>query len=591
MGKFIETAPYDVQRKFAQLAASRQRGYNYKSKGDKFECVCPHCGKPGSVKADGVLMPVTNPRGYIFTCPRCHVTSSLRSFLKAHTPDLYQDFLADVRAATTVDPDETLKNVNKKANAKMRERFAAVTDAPPSDFHVERGARTDTTGFPLTDEGNGECFAALYADRVRYDPPRARWLLWAEHYWTEDTANTVSLFASSMARQRREDAARIANPDVAKRALKWAFDSESSGRMKSTLVRAAAQRALIRDTWDEHPMLLGTPNGVVDLAAATQQPGRPEDGITLVSRVAYDEHATCPRWERFITEIFGGDTDLVRWVHKAIGYSLTGDTREHVVFLCHGKGSNGKSTFADVLQDVLGDYSVSLNYKTFTANSAQYDLATLPGKRLAVLSEVPEANYKLESSIIKSLTGSDVIRARQIYKESTEFVPVAKFWMLVNHLPTITDDSHGMWRRVKLIPFLQTFAVDKTLMGVLKQEASGILAWCIRGAALWHQEGLSKEPACVIAATERYREDQDVLADFLASECVIDATASVKADKLYERYRAWADHACGKGKGLSPTTFGRKIGERYDKRRKAGGVFYHGLALKAVTAASLDVTG
>jgi putative DNA primase/helicase len=410
--------------------------------------------------------------------------------------------------------------------------------------------------YPTTDQGNGEYFADLYGHAAKYDYLQHRWLVWTDHYWAPDTANVVSQLATAVARQRRTDAAALDDPVRAKHAFAWAYKSESSAGLANALIRAEAQPGCQQFTWDTDPYSLGVPEGVVDTRTGILRPGVPTDDVTFQTGVSYDPAATCPVWDSFFAEIFNHDAELMHYVHKAVGYSLTADTSEQVFFLCHGKGSNGKGTFTRALRHVLGDYAHTLSFSLFEAkNTAQYDLASLPGKRLVTLAEVPDAGYTLNSALIKTLTGQDTIRVANKHQRAFDCTPVAKYWMEVNHLPRIADDGHALWRRLRYIPFLQTFTPDLTLPARLEREAAGILAWAVRGAVLWHTERLTHVPAVMTLAAADYRADSDVLGDFLAACVMENPTARCPFATLYAAYLQWSEQ--DRSKPMSKQLFGR----------------------------------
>jgi putative DNA primase/helicase len=229
-----------------------------------------------------------------------------------------------------------------------------------------------------------------------------------------------------------------------------------------------------------------------------------------------------------------------------VGYCLTGDTSEQCLFLAFGDGSNGKSTFLNIIGYILGDYAHNLPFSAFEVkknSSIPNDVATLVGRRFVTAVETSESQ-RLNEARIKALTGGDRITARFLHAEYFTFQPAAKFWLAFNHKPRVTDDSHGFWRRIRLIPFTQTFdesSKDRQLESKLRSEAPGILAWAVRGCIEWQQQqhGLGM-PRAVEVATREYRSENDVLAEFVDNCCVIDPTQSVSSADLFVAYGHWA---------------------------------------------------
>jgi putative DNA primase/helicase len=299
----------------------------------------------------------------------------------------------------------------------------------------------------------------------------------------------------------------------------------------------------------------------------------------------YDPKAECPRWEQFLHQVFQCDLELIGFIQRAVGYSLTGSVREQVLFLCYGSGANGKSVFLSTLRQLAGDYAMNIPFTVLELQqrpSLTNDLAAMVGKRLVTSSETNEST-RLNEARIKALTGGDPITARFLYSESFTFQPVAKFWLAVNHLPQVRDDSHGIWRRVRVLPFRQRFSgneADPELDQKLYAELPGILVWAVRGALNWQVVGLAP-PSAVMVATETYREENDELAAFIADQCVVSEGARVEPGQLFSQYQHWAE-----GQGiplrhrLGLRTFDTRMKERFTATATNGKRYYLGVGLR-----------
>jgi putative DNA primase/helicase len=364
--------------------------------------------------------------------------------------------------------------------------------------------------------------------------------------------------------------------------VKFAIRLERRDAMSNMLALARVLKPIADagDRWDCDSYLLTTPTGVVELRTGAVRPGRPDDGSTLQTTVPYDPEAACPRWEQFISEIFAGNIELMTFTQRAIGYSLTGDTSEQVLFLLYGTGANGKGTLTNTLKRVLGDYSWNMPFATIEMKdrtAIPNDLAALVSRRFVIASETNDG-ARLNEARIKALTGCDPITARFLHGEFFTFEPLAKFWLSVNHKPIVRDDSFGFWRRLRLIPFSQRFDVHPTLADELQEEASGILTWCVRGALAWQRDGL-QAPAIVTEATKEYEQDSDPLAEFLANACEPEPAAEVGAKDLFEHYKRWAEqHSLTDRERLSATMFGRKMAERLRRSKTRAGWVYYGVS-------------
>jgi putative DNA primase/helicase len=415
---------------------------------------------------------------------------------------------------------------------------------------------------PCTDMGNGERFASRYGQRARYLPGDKAWYVWNGVKWKRDDSLQVKRFAKDTIRAITAAAMRLTNAEEKSRMAKHAHQSEATGRIENMLTCASAEpgMAVTVDEFDQHPFLLTCPNGTLDCSTRTLYPNQPGNLITRSTPTIYDPNATCPAWEKFLDEIFQQDGDLVSYMQRATGYSMTADMREDVIHICWGTGSNGKSTWGNTVGTVLGDYAESASVDTFlseafarSSNAPKEDLARLRGARFVRASE-PDERRSLNTSLLKEITGREPITARFLFGATFKFRPVFKLWISANHKPPIHDSSHGMWRRTRLVPFTVEIAdaqQDKSLEDRLAAEASGILNWALDGIREWLDYGLNPPPA-ILAATEQYRTDSDLLGLFIRDVCRVEDWRTVDAAHLYKVYsewcvrtgeRAWANNA------------------------------------------------
>jgi putative DNA primase/helicase len=456
----------------------------------------------------------------------------------------------------------------KKQNA-----ITTLGAAPPADGEMV---------FHYTDSGNAEAFTAWHGDDLRYDHRRGRWLVWDTHRWQPDADAKVRRRAKAAMRRRLQTAAAITDDDKRKRAVKWSLDSESRGRLEACVSLAQAELPIADagDGWDTDPWLLATPSGVVDLRTGQARPGRRSDRLTMSTGVPFDPDATCPRWERFVSEVFAGDAELMSFVHRAVGYSLSGITTEQCLFLLYGSGANGKGTFSKTLMAAFGDYASNMPFSTIEMHqraAIPNDLAALVGRRFVVASETND-EARLNEARIKALTGCDPITARFLHSEFFTFDPLATFWLSVNHKPVVRDDSHGFWRRIRLVPFTQTFPVTPGLAEDLHAELPGILAWAVRGCLAWQRDGLVP-PSAVVDATQTYASDSDPLAGFIDDACVVAPGVEAGGKLLFDNYRSWAiAQGLSEREQLSSTAFGGKLATRFERVRRERGHVYFGIA-------------
>ena len=450
----------------------------------------------------------------------------------------------------------------------------------------------DAADFPLTDSGNAEAFAADNIDQVRYDCARKTWYHFDEQRWLPNNTGEVDRLALATIRRRQDRVARIADDGRRKRALKWTIGSENRPRRENLLALAAKLKSLAvaGDDWDARPLLFCVENGVIDLERGQLRHGTPEDRLTKSAPIAFDPMARCDRFEQFLAEIFAGRPELVDYIQRVVGYCLTGLTVEQIFWILYGLGANGKSTLLELLfRYIFGgsDYAWAMPFPAagWSNTMSEYQKASLVGRRLVTASEVTRRGH-LNEELVKSLTGDDTLNARHPYGRPFQFVPVAKFSLRVNDRPIIRDESHGMWRRVKLVEFRERFPVNSALPDELRTEAPGILNWGLRGCADWQREGLC-EPSCVQAATADYRRESDPLVEFLADRCDVQERARIGGRELFSAYRGWCDaRQAPADDRLSQTAFGKRTKERFPNVGTSRKTVYSGIGLQS--AQTLD---
>lgn len=344
----------------------------------------------------------------------------------------------------------------------------------------------------------------------------------------------------------------------------WARLSEMSARIEAALGLAASLLAIKPERLDHDPMLLGCPNGVLDLRTGRLRDHRRDDFITKRVGAPYDPKATAPTWSRFLARIFRQYPDTAAYMRRLAGYWLTGCTDPALLAVLWGGGANGKSTLVATIRAALGDYATAAPPSFLIARSGEAhptELALLLGMRWIVASESGEGG-RLDEERVKLLTGSDTITARRMRQDFFEFAPTHKLALQTNHRPIIRGTDEGIWRRIALVEFAETIPPeerDPRLAEKLRTELPGVLAWAAAGCREFLRDGL-QPPATVQAATAAYRSDSDAVGAFITEECIENPAATCAAGELYATYCTWADDAGERP--MSKRALGLRLQER-----------------------------
>ena len=426
----------------------------------------------------------------------------------------------------------------------------------------------DLLEYRQTDYGSAERLWALFGNEFRYTPALG-FIVWDGQRWTmDDDGRAMKRKALKAARLLSERAVKIDDDGQYNRAewIKYALSCERAVALKNAveLVKSIPGVDVSVGDLDADQMKLNVQNGTINLRTGKLEPHNPADLITKIAPVVYDPAAKCPQWLEFQKTICAGDDDLVRYKQRAYGYTLTGKTTEHALFVMYGNGSNGKSTEIGVVAKIMGDYATAAQFDTFAVRKSEgvrNDLADLVGARFVSASE-GESGQRLAEGLVKQMTGGDPIKARFLHKEFFTFQPAFKAFLATNHKPVIRGTDEGIWRRIKLVPYTVTIPPeqrDLELPAKLEREASGIFRWLLEGCLEWQNRGLGEAEA-VSAATKNYRVESDALANFIDACCATDELYSEPVSKLYAAYTEYCED-----NGDNPfnnTLFGKMLTER-----------------------------
>jgi phage/plasmid primase, P4 family, C-terminal domain len=375
---------------------------------------------------------------------------------------------------------------------------------------------------------------------------RKKWLIWNGSHWAIDKSGEARRLGKNTVAGIYGEASNLNNETERKAIAKHAIQSESRQHIDAMLNLAESEREFAKtlEDFDQNKWLLGVKNGTINLKTCEFQESKREDMISVCAGTSFDPNAKCERWKAFLKEVLVND-ELIAYIQREVGYSLTGDTSEQSFRFLYGSGANGKTVFITVLQDLLGDYAKNTPFTTFLiqrSNSIRNDLATLQNARLVTASE-PRKGAKFDLSVLKDWTGSSIITARFLFGENFDFLPQGKIWLIGNHKPIINETMHAAWRRPRLIPFTVEIPFvdqDPLLDKELKKELPGILNWALAGLKEWHKIR-SKPPAIVIEATEEYRRESDSIGAFIEARCQIEPPGACDNKTLYQEYKRFCE--------------------------------------------------
>jgi len=406
--------------------------------------------------------------------------------------------------------------------------------------------------FNLTDYGNAERLVSLYGDIIRYSPERKAWLIWTGKVWEWDMGGVkIAELAKKTARNIYREAADEPDDDLRKELVKHARATERQVRLDAMIKSAESEPgiAVSLADLDANHWLLNVTNGTFDLRTGVLKPHDRADLITEILPIDYNPNATSTEWDTFLHRIFNDNIDLIAYVQRALGYSITGDQSEQAFFFCYGNGFNGKSTLLNASRLVLGNYATQVPPTAFMVDKTKRGgpdevIASLKNKRLVCSTEL-EDGQRLSVSLVKRMTGGEPLWCEHKFERGYNFQPTHKLWLSGNHEPVITDTTNSIWGRLKKIPFTIEIPENERKRGygqyLANEHGQAILAWLVRGCVEWKRTGTLGEPEAVKQAVAEYRDQQDILHDFLAERCLFRKSESIDQGELYRAYKKWCE--------------------------------------------------
>lgn len=441
--------------------------------------------------------------------------------------------------------------------------------------------------YDMTDTGNAHRLYDKFGKIIKYSYNRKKWYFWDGKHWVLDEMGEIKKFADEICEDIKREAFALDDETLQEQMLKFAKRTANSTAKESMIKECQHLKDIpaAPDDFDAYSDFLNCRNGIVSLRNGELIPHDSNFMMSKICNADYDVGKRKPKlWLKFLSDVTNGDTELMDYIQKCVGYSLSGSNKEQCAYFLYGMGNNGKSTFLDTLADLMGGYASNVQPDTLMLQSrlgslgggANSDIARLKSARF-VTCEEPTEGVRLNEGLLKQLTGGSKVTCRFLYGDEFEYTPEFKIWIATNHKPTVRGTDVGIWRRIKLIPFevnIPKEKVDKHLKFKLRQEFPQILAWAVEGCIKWQKEGL-KEPKCVLEATKDYKQEMDLIASFVEQCVVIDYTVDTKvmASDLFAVYTKWAKE--NNEFEMSAKKFGTEIVKKIpEKGRSSKGIFY-----------------
>jgi putative DNA primase/helicase len=444
----------------------------------------------------------------------------------------------------------------------IRAQFKDLTDTtlPVADVRAAMAGGRKVVTFnkqrrQMTEFGNAERMLDHYGDGLMYVPEIDGWFMWTGNYWRRSAGVELDHLAKETIKALPDEAKTIESDSERADFFKFCSISQRAVMVRNMVSLAQSDPRVVVSVadLDRNTYLLGVGNGVVNLRTGKLQPPDQSQRITTITSVEYDEAARAPLFEQTVADVFFNDPDQIAFFQRLVGYSLLGKPDEDVLAIPYGSGSNGKSTVLGAIRDALGEHAKMASSETFlssgvgggNAGAAREDVLRLRGARFVYVTE-PDEGSELREGLIKSMTGGEPLPARGLYSKTTvEVAPTWVAFMPTNHRPIVKGDDHAIWRRLLPVPFTRNFDQDLTLVKdperaeKLAAEASGILAWCVRGALAYQKVGL-QPPGEVKKAREDYKSDMDLLAEWLEECCEVGPTLVESNARLWASWEAFA---------------------------------------------------
>lgn len=441
--------------------------------------------------------------------------------------------------------------------------------------------------YSYDDTGNAERLKDKFGSFIRYNYTAKNWMYYDGKRWKNDDAGKMKglvdkVIAGLKSEKISDSYEGYDNEEIKKFRTRHWKDSRNHSKKENMLKECQHLLPVHNHNFDSDFKLFNTQNGYLNLDTGELLDHDKNKFFTKISNSEYTDKADCPKWEDFLDDIFLGNQELIKFIQRCAGYSLSGHTSEQVLFVLYGNGRNGKSVFLDIMNEVFGNYATNIRPQAIMANKQKSDaspeIAKLDGARFVTTTE-PNEGDRFDEGLLKQLTGGDKVTARNLYENEFEFIPQLKLWMATNHKPYVRGTDEGIWRRFVIIPFEKQIPkdkVDKDLTKKLKKELPAIMKWCVDGYLEWKKIGLA-EPQSVKEQRDEYRTEMDPIEMFIDECCRRRSeTSTIKSSTLFQAYDNWAKE--NHQYRMTNTKFGKEMKKKF-KWKRSNGVQYLGIEL------------
>jgi P4 family phage/plasmid primase-like protien len=422
-----------------------------------------------------------------------------------------------------------------------------------------------------TDLGNSEYLVRLNAGDIRYCSTLKTWFIWAGNYWERDENGEVMRRAERAVQTMFQEAAALPSTDESKPArVSHALRSEKRQRLTDMVALAQVDARAILDykLLDADPLLVGVLNGVVDLRTGEFREGRREDFITMRCDVNYDPSAECPNWLAFQDKISGMHPGLIDYKQKVFGLLLSGEVPE-ILWICHGIGSNGKTTELETVSDILGEYAMPASAgllvapKQSQSEGATPELVQLRGKRAVFVNETAQSDW-LNEERVKYISATDMMTGRNLFEKTIKWKPTHKPFLRTNHRPRVKGVDDGIWRRINYVPYSAKFSAKDKIMNYrenyLLPEKAGIFNWMLVGFLAYVADGRKLNPPnCVQESNESYRKDSNITGKWIDAAVEHAPGEKTSLKELHAAYVLWFRDEVGEKGYIAIQTLGDRL--------------------------------